>query len=210
MAAQENETVRLLKNVTGVMAEPMVLILNNRTLDLNGRKLEATNVIATAVGANIKDSSNGKGLLKVAKNNLTLMTNEQLPIWCEDEGGFRFVNVETDVYEEKKDASQLILQYWFLGALDGDMKQHLAKVDENELKVYLRVDYTYADGSNATLNIVIPDDVVVDYANTAVEPYFRTTISGLNGLGNATITTCVSSRNVEISGASYTYTAITE
>ena len=114
------------------------------------------------------------------------------------------------MHEKSKTASELKILYWFTGSLDADMKQHLAKVDTNDLKVVLRVNYTTTDGSAAVLDIVVPANKVVEYANTPIEPYFETTIRGLNGVGDATITVCAVYGDIVIPGAVYNYTAITE
>ena len=209
-ASVEGQTVRLLKNVTGEKAESLILILNDRTLDLAGYTLEATNVVAVTGGSKIEDSTDGEGLLQVAKANMTLPSNDQLPIWCADDAGYRFTTVETDFWEYAKTAESLALMYWFTGSLDADMKQHLAKLSENELKIVLRVSYMTSDGSEASLDIVIPEDMVLQYASIENEPYFMTTIRGLDTLGEATITTYVISGLVEVPGESYTYTAVTE
>ena len=146
----------------------------------------------------------------MAKKNLTVVNPTCLPVWDAEVGGYRFVTVAMDIVEVKKDASVLKLQYWFTDAFDGDMKQHLTKVAENDLKVVLRVDYTYSDGSDASLDIVVPADTVVEYANTAYEPYFETTIRGLNELGDATITVYATYGGVEIKGVDYEYKAVAE
>ena len=138
---------------------------------------------------------------------MTLINPACLPVWSEAEGGYRFVTLGMDIYEAEKNAETLKLQYWFTGVLDGDMKQHLLKVAENDLKVVLRVDYTTKDGAAASLDIVVPADKVVEYAGMA-DSYFQTTIRGLNDLGNAKITVLTTYGNIEIAGATYDYEAV--
>ena len=60
----------------------------------------------------------------------------------------------------------------------------------------------------ASLDIIVPDEKVQDYAAIEIEPYFETTIRGLESVGNATITTYAISGNVEVPGVAYTYTAV--
>ena len=143
----------------------------------------------------------------MAKKNLTLINPACLPVWSEAEGGYRFVTLGMDIYEEEKNAETLKLQYWFTGALDGAMKEHLAKVAENDLKVVLRVDYTTGDGAAASLDIIVPAEKIVQYANTN-DAFFVTTIRGLNNLGNAKITVLTTYGNIEIAGATYDYEAV--
>ena len=144
----------------------------------------------------------------MAKKNLTLVNPACLPIWSEAEGGYRFVTLGMDIYEAEKNAETLKLQYWFTGALDGAMKEHLKNVEQNGLKVVLRVEYTTHDGAKAILDIVVPTEKVLAYANTGFEPYFETTIRGLNALGNATITVMTTYGDIEIAGTTYTYEAV--
>ena len=56
----------------------------------------------------------------------------------------------------------------------------------------------------------MPNEKVIEYAGIDFEPYFTTTIRGLNARGDATITTYVASGDVEILSVSYDYKAITE
>jgi len=166
-------------------------------------------LITATGGSEIIDSTDGNGLLVVDKDKLTVVKPSCLPIWDAEANGYHFVTVKIYIYEETKTASELELWYWFQGALDGNMKHHLSKIEENDLQIILRVDYTDRNGNAASLDIVVPDSIVLDYTSTQ-SPYFWANIRGLNKLGSATITTYVTYGDVEIAGATYEYTAVTE
>jgi len=210
-AAQAGETVCLLKDVTGEKAENMILIMNEITLDLAGYTLEANYVVAVRGDARIMDSTDGEGLLKVAKNNLTLPGNDQLPYWIAAEGGFRFVTVDMTLVKGKQTAESLQLYYWFNGALDrADMRAELANIAEHELAVILRVSYTISDGSRAYLDIRVPDEKVVEYAQYDGYPSFLTQIKGLNNVEDPEITAYVVYDTVEVPGGNYEYVKVAE
>jgi len=205
-AAQEGETVRLLKNVEGEKAESLILILNNRTLDLNGYTLEATNVVAVTGGAKIEDSSEGTGLLKVAKNNLTLPGNDQLPIWIAEESGYRFATVAIRSGIQENADGSLTLIYYFTDALDGELKSQLANVAENDLQIKIRVTYQSTNDNEAVLDLIIPDDKVVEYSEwPSGQGYFATTIRGLNKFPVSTLTPYICYGTIELTGADCTH-----
>jgi hypothetical protein len=117
--------------------------------------------------------------------------------------------VKAYIHEESKSADSLVLWYWFEEcALDAALKSELENVAENGIKVVLRVEYTTNDGSQAVLDIIVPDYRVVEYAQIADAPHFATTIRGLNDLGDATITVLATYGKIEIAGATYTYEAV--
>ena len=204
--AKDGENVRLLTNVTGEKAENLILILNNRALDLNGFTLEATNVIAVTGGARIKDSSNGKGLLKVAKTNLTIPSNDQLPIWIAADAGYRFATVNFKVAAKENADGSFTFMYYFDGALDGELKSQLQNVAENDLQLKLRVTYTANNGNEAILNLIIPEEKVVEYGGKdAGKGYFMTTIRGLNKFSSSNITPYITYGTVELTGTDCSY-----
>ena len=213
--AQQGQTVRLLKNVTGEKAESLILLFNARTLDLNGYILEAGDVLAANAYAHIVDNTNGKGLLKVAKDHLTLPKNDQLPIWIAEEGGFRLVTPVMGIgkFDEYSDAEKLVLGYYFDGAMDdvaSGMRQQLGKTSENDIKVILRVDYVLSAGYEGSLNVFTPEAMLNQYAayGEGQYPSISVVLRGLNAVQSAKITTYVVYEDIEIACATYDYEII--
>ena len=84
-SATKNTVITLLTNVEDA---GNIVLFNDRTIDLNGKTLGAEYLIG-AFGQ-VKDSSNGKGLLKIAAASTTLAAdNGQVPIYDSVSGGYR-------------------------------------------------------------------------------------------------------------------------
>jgi hypothetical protein len=84
-------------------------------------------------------------------------------------------------------------------------------VANNGLNIVLRICYTSTSGDQAYLDLVIPQDKVVEYAGKPTG-IFSTTIRGLENLGTATITPCVTYGDIALGNAengTYNYTAAT-
>ena len=90
-AAVSGDTVTLLADC----AAEEIQIQDGVTLDLNGKTLTATSVVANVGGKGIvKDSSDGKGGIAIAQDAMALhVNNSQLPLY--DNGTYRFFNCET-------------------------------------------------------------------------------------------------------------------
>ena len=86
-AAVSGDTVTLLADC----AAEEIQIQDGVTLDLNGKTLTATSVVANVGGKGIvKDSSDGKGGIAIAQDAMALhVNNSQLPLY--DNGSFRYV-----------------------------------------------------------------------------------------------------------------------
>ena len=81
------KTVTLLKDVSLAYLD-----IDNRTVDLDGNMLTITKILVS-VNGHINDSSDGKGLLKIASNKAILASdNGQLPIYDAAKGGYRLFN----------------------------------------------------------------------------------------------------------------------
>ena len=188
----------------------ILLLLNGVTLDLNGKTLKANYLITTTGGANVIDSSDGEGLLVIAKNNLTVVNQSCLPIWIEAEGGYRFVQVTLKMQGTAKADGSFLMQYYFTGALDGELKSQFQNVAQNDMKLVLRVTYKSMDGSDAILDLVILAEKLVEYGGKAEgKGLFETTVFGLEKLGTATLTPYLMVGNTKLCDGSVTYTAPT-
>ena len=138
-------------------------------LHLNGKQLTALYAITTASEAGIIDSANAQGLLKVAKTNLSIHDNAQLPVWVEEEAGFRFATVAPrqlapttsngsatyTFYVSRKNTSAIFGKELADGAEDGD-----------GLSVTIKMYYTDRNGQEQTLNFTPPAETLKKYAAT--------------------------------------------
>jgi len=101
--AVSGDTVTLLADC----AAEEIQIQDGVTLDLNGKTLTATSVVANVGGKGIvKDSSDGKGGIAIAQDAIALHAdNGQLPLY--DNGTYRFFNCETTQLFASDDAKAM-------------------------------------------------------------------------------------------------------
>ena len=202
--AAENDTVTLVADADEAGA--VLVVMNGVTLDLNGHTLTAEYLITTSGGANIQDASNGKGLLKVAKDQLTVVDIKQLPIWKEDEQGFRFVSIDMEAWLPAADVENgtATVGFYFKG---NDPEYLLTKElldgpeDGDGIVVQMRMYFTNKQGSQSVLTFNVPVDVLKDYAGkygTDKAGALGMNISGLNTISDISFQAVVAYGNAEI------------
>jgi len=205
-AAQSGETIVM--TADSDESATILLLMNGVTLDLNGKTLKANYLITTTGGSKVIDSTDGEGLLVIAKGNLTVVNQNCLPIWIEAEGGYRFAVVALKMQGSVNDDGSYKMLYYFTGALDGELKEQFENTEANGMKLVLRVSYKSTDGSDAILDLVIPAAKMTEYGEYASgSGYFDTTIYGLEKLGTATLTPYLIVGNTQLCDGSVTYTA---
>jgi hypothetical protein len=191
--AKSGETVQMIANTKETDA--ILIIMDGVTLDLNGYTVEANYVIAPFDGSRITDTTNGAGLLKIAKNCLALKTNYQIPVWVSDDAGFRFVNVTGAGICTKLSADSA----WFRFQINRDSKEDLlfkAMQDggvESGLTVRVKMTWTGADQEKVQY-AVFKAEHLKTYANSWDDAKgkpgqeFRLTVTGIEGLDNFKMT----------------------
>ena len=103
--AKENSTITLVNpvNVTAVNSSTGVVIQKGYVVDMNGQTLTSSYVIL--VNGDIKDSTDGSGLIKLSGNFGTIsglqvqMGNSQMTVYDSDAGGYRLFNCSAEVKE---------------------------------------------------------------------------------------------------------------
>jgi len=194
--AAENDTVTLVADADEAGA--VLLVMNGVTLDLNGHTLTAEYLITTSGGANVQDASNGKGLLKVAKDQLTVVDIKQLPMWVEADGGFRFVEIPfaTDL---KKDGEDKAIFRFYVDYKKEDLFNQLLQdgAEDNGVKIYVQASYTRADGAPAILRFYFTEEMIAKYA--AFEAgVFKLTVTGLEDISQMEFAPVISYGNAKI------------
>ncbi len=209
LAAKENETVQLLadSDETG----ELISVRYKRTLDLNGFTLIAEEVMTSSTGAHIKDSTDGKGLLKVGREYLTLVTNEQIAVWKAVEEGYRFANASfTAGLIPTNKAGSAHFAFW-LNERDGIIMQELfdGSDDEDGVTVYVRMTYTNSQGGDADLVFKFLEEDIRKYANDELNTedggHLYMKIRGLEAVTNVRFVAIVQSGEVMIESAVVSY-----
>lgn len=200
--ATEGQTIQMLadSNESG----ELIAIRNRRTLDLNGYTLTADEVMTSSTGSRIMDSTNGKGLLKVAKENLTLVTNDQMLVWKAEDEGYRFATVTYGT--QVKDLGNGVGQFnFYLKEKDGIVLAELADGmgDNDGLSIQVVMTYTNSQNATSTLYFDFPVELVQQYAN--VKTYLTMTIKGLDTVTNVSFAAVVKNGNVQVQSEAVPY-----
>ena len=183
-AAANGETVKLVADAT----EAVVFISAGKTLDLNGYTLTADLVAASFEGAAIIDSTNGKGLLKVEKDNLSLNEkNPQLPLWYAE--GIRFVEASFAhklTYQVDKDGKEGNMAYYRFAfeqkELETILDDYLATgISTNNISIRVKASWKSTAGTVCQY-FTFSDELVQAYMNGWDGLAFRLYLTGVAGL----------------------------
>ena len=195
-AAAKGDTVKLLKDAI----EEDVYVSAMKTLDLNGHKLTAETVSASFSTSHIIDSSNGKGLLVVDMENISLNSNNsnntQLPLWTDE--GARFVDVNFVrglSYQDKTGAANSNVAFFRFAfsdlAANTILDEYLINGTEGTC-VSIRIKATWSNASGTvTQYFTLSSDLVEQYANWATgwdRAMFAMYLTGVEGLQDLTFT----------------------
>ncbi len=207
LAAGEDETVQMIKDSDE--SRTVVTVLNGITLDLNGHTLTAYYAMTATVGSYIIDSTNGQGLLKVAKNNLVMAANTQLKIWKEEEQGYRFATATFGTYLETSTAGATTFWFW-MNEPTGLVMKELADgaADKDGLSMRIRMSYINSQGGTSVLYFDFPAEMVQQYGQLEVSgtPSSMTmTISKLDTVSEVSFTAMVTSDSVAVESETVNY-----
>lgn len=149
--AVSGDTVTLLANCTA----GDVQIKDGVTLDLNGKTLTATSVFANVGKGIVKDSTDGMGGIKIAKNvvdketaenssfNLNLAENNpQLPLYDEAFEGYRFFNCTIEHKQRWKEENKRYQFGYVLKMSDAAFALLKDSNEDNELDADIKLVYT--------------------------------------------------------------------
>ena len=202
-AAQSGDTVKLLQNVT----ESMVMITKGVTLDLNGKTLTASYLVAFK-GNHVVDNSTAKtGILEISKDNISLdKTNAQMPVYIAEKGGYAFaaVKLQTQVKSQTDNRFELLFRPSFGAALNSYFADGAL---DNDIEIIIRVTWTDAEGKVNTRDFRFTEELIkVAYGNGKS---LKFVLTGIADFENVEVSMVVSSAmGVEVStGNLYTYTA---
>ena len=205
MKAAEGQTVQMINNSDE--SEAVLTVLNGITLDLNGKTLTARYAMTATYGANIIDSTNGDGLLKVAKDNLAMVNNSQIMVWKAEDAGYRFAtatfasafistadgNANFAFYLNEKG---LIMQELADGADDGD-----------GLSIQVKITYTNTRGYRTTLYLDLTEEEAQQYAQGDLtgSSWIETKVNGVGNFTNVQFSAVLRNDNVVIEGPVWDY-----
>ena len=198
--AQKGDTIKLIRNA----AAADLYVGTQKTLDLNGHELTATVVTAPFATSYIIDSTNGRGLLAVAKDKISLnSTNPQLPLWYDE--GARFITVgfgrALDLKDKTGAANENVAYYRFAftdPAAATLLDDFLANGTEGTgISVRIKATWTNANGI-VTQYFTFTSEMVKEYVNFEKgwdNAQFQMYLSGVAGLDISFTAEIVSSAN---------------
>ena len=176
--------MKLVADVT----EAMVIVSSGKTLDLNGYVLTTDLLAASFGGSAIVDKTNGKGLLKIDIDNLSLSKdNPQLPLWSDE--GVRFVDASFGhkltyhVDAAGNEGNKAYYRFAFeQTALETILDEYLATgVSANNIAI--RVKATWQSESGAVSQyFTFTDELVEAYLNGWDTLAFKLYVTGVAGL----------------------------
>ncbi len=153
--AKENSTITLVNpvNVTAGNSSNGLVIKNGYTVDMNGQTLTSSYVIL--VNGDIKDSTDGSGLIKLSGNFGTIsglqvqMGNSQMTVYDSDAGGYRLFNCSAEVMEGtvKKDNNKTTASFDFRFTFTNSKAYELLAKDTTEALSKLTVKLKLTWGS---------------------------------------------------------------
>ena len=207
--AVSGDTVTLLANCTA----GDVQIKDGVTLDLNGHTLTATNVFANAGKGIVKDSIDGMGGIKIAKNvvdketaenssfNLNLAENNpQLPLYDEAFEGYRFFNCTIEHKQRWKEENKKYQFGYVLKMSDVAFALLKDSDEDNELDADIKLVYTISltiDGDEAVSQPYVFDTNLMTLAANNSSPTLS--VTGFEQVGEHAIVLTSSNPKIESS-----------
>ena len=206
--ATVNKTITLLDNVT---VNGYMLLFEGRSVDLSGFELTITKKLIANDGS-VSDSSDGKGLLKIAADSATLVSNNgQIPLYDTENQGYRLFNCTI------KDALQTIsntsVKLW-VGAIftNKDAYKLLQTGNEHNIKIVVTLRWKNSQDTAGEQTFAFTQSLINKVALTNGEDAFYIVLTGLDTdlTGSISEVTAqggiTSGTGVSISGEEYTLT----
>ena len=196
--AEKGETVKLLDNVT----EEEIMLRRERSLDLNGYELIATEVAVPYATSHIIDSTDGQGKLYITRDSLAVNENNaQLPLW--DEDGFRFVNLAFNQRASLKSGENGNYAYFrfYITGDDADcvLAQQMADGGaDNGVTIQVKLSWKNATGEETFRYFYYDDEEIVKYATNWTGKMFYLNVTGVDTVTDLRLTAvAVSNANEE-------------
>ena len=206
--ATVNKTITLLDNVT---VNGYMLLFEGRSVDLSGFELTITKKLIANDGS-VSDSSDGKGLLKIAADSATLVSNNgQIPLYDTENQGYRLFNCTI------KDALQTIsntsVKLW-VGAIftNKDAYKLLRTGNEHNIKIVVTLRWKNSQDTAGEQTFAFTQSLINKVALTNGKEAFYIVLTGLDTdlTGSISEVTAqggiTSGTGVSISGEEYTLT----
>lgn len=213
-ACAAGQTVRLLADVT---ENNYVIIGADEALDLNGKTLTLeSNLIALSNTSLLVDSTNGDGLVKANVGQVTFAAHDTyaadgvacVPTWIEEDAGFRLAPVKFRAVVNPLGDGKAKVRFYFEN--NGEKGEETAtlianelkdgKADNDGLKMYVRVNYTY-NGSQQYTDVIINDENMVKFGEQWKQSTVNVTFGGLDGVENVTFDVVIAGQDA---GLAYT------
>lgn len=210
-AAKAGETVQLLDNATE--EQYYIIVGADVTLDINGKTLTVNNYLMTVTATSyVIDSTNGDGVLKIAKEKLVISADytedgvASLPIWIEEDAGYRMTTVTyvTKLVDNGSGSVQLRF-YPTMDTAELLASQLADGAQDNDLTVKIVVYYTNTAGARQNVSLYFLESTLVSYG--ANWPQFLwMNINGLEGLSDVVFEVVVACGDIELASEEIAYT----
>ena len=190
-AAADGETVIMIADST----EGMIYVEPEKTLDLNGKTLTASYVVAFGNGA-IMDAEEGNGLLKItsgsSRNVILNAANGQMALYDNTDGGYRFFTMTIEIKTPTHDASINNVKFQVRPAFT-NLKAYelLAAQGASGSKIEFAIDLTWEGKTSAPQRVLFVENLIVEnseYEAGGRKRAYNMNIKGVDILAGKTLT----------------------
>ena len=145
-----------------------VVLLNDRELNLNGHTLTVDDTFVAVTGS-VKDTEDGKGLIKIAAKNLHLAPNNgnvgQIPIFDSAKGGYRLFNCKMPARARTEQGAVIVE---FAPSFTNPEAYALLANNEHHVKIEIEISWKSGDDKDGSQTFTLAQTFVDNVANSVV------------------------------------------
>ncbi len=155
-----------------------ITVKNGETYDLSGKEIPTSDIIVKT-GGKIKDSSGGKGILKVARDEIYGKNyTDQFPLYDEQNGGYRFFDCEISAGYIEGDNTIIGTTLVFKDAETESLAKTILASDNSGVTIDVTLSKTDENGVVHKQVAVVPQSFIKNYAEDLTKPI----LMGVSGL----------------------------
>ena len=145
-----------------------VVLLNDRELNLNGHTLTVNDTFVAVTGS-VKDTEDGKGLIKIDAKNLHLAPNNgnvgQIPIFDSAKGGYRLFNCKMPARARTEQGAVIVE---FAPSFTNPEAYALLANNEHHVKIEIEISWKSGDDKDGSQTFTLAQTFVDNVANSVV------------------------------------------
>ena len=155
-----------------------IAVKNGEIYDLSGKEILSDDIIVKT-GGKVKDSSGGKGILKVAMDELYGKNyTDQFPLYDEENGGWRFFDCEIDAGYIEGDNSIIGTTLKFNDSETEAIAKRILASDNSGVSLDITLSETDENGVEHIQTAKAPQSIIKNYAGDLTKPILMS-VSGL-------------------------------